>query len=269
MQGIEDRVVGVLFGLAAGDRIGGPVRMALSVAESLRDRGTFDRDDIGARYLKWWREGGFDTGPIAAQVLELGSKGIPLEEAAKRVDTIAGGLTAGCNPAHRSGPLAMLSAIDDSRLDSAAKAEACLTHRHALAGDVAAVVVTTSRALIRGVPWEAALDQAAAGRLEETRRAVADRRTSGLSRGGFAPDVLRAAIVFVHTSPSFSIALARSVDFAGASNYSPVLVGSIGGARWGRSAIDEGAFAHHASLLPRLRSVATDLAGGWTGWGCR
>jgi len=29
---VEDRVVGVLFGLATGDRIGGPVRMALEVA---------------------------------------------------------------------------------------------------------------------------------------------------------------------------------------------------------------------------------------------
>jgi len=141
VQGIEDRVIGVLLGLAAGDRIGGPVRMALAVAESLRDRGTFDPKDIGARYIEWWRQGAFDTGPTAGRVLELGASGMALDDASIQVDAMEGGLTAGCNPAHRSAPLAMLAAIEDSRLPHAAKAEARLTHRHALAGDAAAAVV--------------------------------------------------------------------------------------------------------------------------------
>lgn len=34
MLELEDRVKGVLLGLAAGDRIGGPIRMALMVRES-------------------------------------------------------------------------------------------------------------------------------------------------------------------------------------------------------------------------------------------
>jgi len=259
----EDRVTGVLLGLAAGDRIGGPVRMALAVAESLRDRGIFDPKDIGARYIEWWRQGAFDTGPTAGRVLALGASGMTLEDAATQVDAEEGGLTAGCNPAHRGAPLAMLATIEDSRLPQVAKAEARLTHRHELAGDAAAAVVVLCRALIRGVLWTDALDLTAADRLAETRRAMEDRRADGLSRGGLAPDVLRAAIFFVHTSSSFSEALARSRDFAGASNYSPVLVGSIGGARWRRGAIGEIELAHHSSVLPRLRSAAADLARGW------
>ena len=51
MQTIDDRIVGVLFGLAAGDRIGGPVRMALMLAESLGECGVFDATDIRRRYL--------------------------------------------------------------------------------------------------------------------------------------------------------------------------------------------------------------------------
>jgi ADP-ribosylglycohydrolase len=39
MEDREARAVGVLLGLAAGDRIGGPARMALRVAENARDRG--------------------------------------------------------------------------------------------------------------------------------------------------------------------------------------------------------------------------------------
>lgn len=171
--------------------------MALALAESLRDRGVFDPEDIGARYLAWWREGAFDTGSTAGQVFELGVSGLTLDEAASRVDELAGGLTAGCNPAHRSAPLAMLAALEDARLPEAAKAEACLTHRHALAGDVAAAVVALCRALIRGMAWRDTLDVAASDRLAETRAALTDRRAEALSRGGFAPEVLRAAVSFV------------------------------------------------------------------------
>jgi hypothetical protein len=52
-----DRCLGVLIGLAAGDRIGGLIRMALRMAESLRDCGRFDPADILDRYLHWWRRG--------------------------------------------------------------------------------------------------------------------------------------------------------------------------------------------------------------------
>jgi hypothetical protein len=66
---VQDRCRGVLLGLAAGDRNGGPIRMALRLAESLATRHGFDADDVLARYVAWWREGVFDTGPVAAGVL--------------------------------------------------------------------------------------------------------------------------------------------------------------------------------------------------------
>lgn len=256
-------MAGLLLGLAAGDRIGGPLRMALRVAESLRDLGTFNPQDIGARYLTWWREGAFDTGTTAARVLELASSGVLIEDASLQVHTMVGGLTAGCNPAHRSAPLAMLAAIEDSQLSDAAKAEACLTHRHPLAGDAAAAAVVLCRALIRGVLWEEALHRAAAGRVAEIRRALEERRGEDLSREGFSPNVLRAAVFFVGASSSFSGALARAVEFAGPSNYSPVLVGSLGGARWGRVAIHPRDLAHPPDVLARVRAVAADLAATW------
>src|SRR5437764_4766275 len=46
-----DRCRGVLVGLAAGDQIGGPIRMAVRLAESLLDCGGFDPSDILGRYL--------------------------------------------------------------------------------------------------------------------------------------------------------------------------------------------------------------------------
>jgi hypothetical protein len=60
----EDRCRGVLVGLAAGDKIGGPIRMAVRLAESLIACNGFNPSDILERYLTWWQEGAFDTGPV-------------------------------------------------------------------------------------------------------------------------------------------------------------------------------------------------------------
>jgi ADP-ribosyl-[dinitrogen reductase] hydrolase len=68
------------------------------------------------RYLRWWREGAFDTGPASASALELMASGMPHWEAAAQVHREFSGQTAGCNPAHRSPPLAMPAAIADEDL---------------------------------------------------------------------------------------------------------------------------------------------------------
>lgn len=226
MRERDDRIVGLLLGLAAGDQIGGPLRMALRVAESLGERRGLDLSDVGGRYLDWWREGAFDSGPTAKRVLELVESGVSFERAVVRADQEAGGMTAGCNPAHRSAPLAMCAFLEDSELEPAAKQEARLTHAHELAGDVAAAVARLCRALVRGVPWPDALGGATRGRRTETRRALEVMAFDEIRPSGFAPETLGAAIHFVDSSDSFAIALARSIRFAGQDNYCPVLVGS-------------------------------------------
>ena len=99
------RCQGVLVGLAAGDRIGGPIRMAVRLAESLVASGGFNAADILNRYLAWWREGAFDTGPVSDRAFALLAACKPVQEATAQVHREFGGKTAGCNPAHRSSPL--------------------------------------------------------------------------------------------------------------------------------------------------------------------
>ncbi len=74
------------------------------------------------------------------------------------------------------------------------------------------------------------------------------------NNGGFAPDVLRAAAFIVGTSACFGEALGRSLAFAGLANYCPVLVGAVGGARWGASTVPPSSLAHVA-ILPRARGA--------------
>ncbi len=50
--------------------------MAVRLAESLLELGRFDPKDIVGRYLRWWREGAFDTGPVSERALELMAAGL-------------------------------------------------------------------------------------------------------------------------------------------------------------------------------------------------
>jgi ADP-ribosylglycohydrolase len=258
----QQRVQGILIGLAAGDRNGGPIRMAVRLAESLADQRRFDHEDILNRYLAWWQEGAFDTGPISAKVFELVSSGIPHREAVVRVHTACGGFTAGCNPAHRSSPLAMAAFLPDDQLADLASQEAALTHGDPLAGDVAAATVGLCRALVRETNWATALRQAATGRREQTRAALEQNQAAPRDTGGFAPEVLRAAIFFVSAHTNFTDALQAALKFAGPANYCPVLVGAIAGARWGVTDIPAKMLAH-CHILQRVQVVGETLASFW------
>jgi hypothetical protein len=90
---------------------------------------------------------------VSARVFELISFGVEPGDAVAQVHREFGGLTAGCNRAHRAAPLAMCSFIADDDLPATAVQEAKLTHEHGLAGDVSAAVVVLCRALIRGAAW--------------------------------------------------------------------------------------------------------------------
>ena len=53
MTSAQDRVRGVLLGLAAGDRNRGPMRMAVRLCESLIQLDRYDGDDIFRRYRNY------------------------------------------------------------------------------------------------------------------------------------------------------------------------------------------------------------------------
>jgi ADP-ribosylglycohydrolase len=91
---IGNRLQGILLGLAAGDRNGGPTQMALRLAESLVELGHFDAEDIFNRYIGWWRQEGFDSGPVADLVFQAVEAGIPRSEAVEFVHHRSGRRTA-------------------------------------------------------------------------------------------------------------------------------------------------------------------------------
>ncbi|HEX3152438.1 MAG TPA: ADP-ribosylglycohydrolase family protein [Gemmataceae bacterium] len=228
--------------------------MAVRLAESLIEMDGFDASDVLARYVRWWKEGSFDTGPVADRALEVIAAGSTVADATAQVHSETGGRTAGCNPAHRTPPLAMCAGIADLDLEKCAATEAALTHADPIAGRMASIGVLLCRQLIRGITWNDAFSDAK----NKANMAI----TKPNSPGGFAPDVLHAALYFVDTSTTFADALHRSMTFAGAANYCPILVGAIAGARWGRSAIPVEDLGH-VDVMPRVEAAAMKLANSW------
>lgn len=203
--------------------------MAYVLAKSLAVCRGLDIDHLSELYLRWWREDGFDAGPVFNEVMSLLDQGENRQEAPKRVDRIFHGLTAGCNPAHRIAPLGLIPDIPIKALPELAIKEAQITHLHPLAADVSAAVVVLIRTLVDGLEYEEAKEMAANGRLKETREALLSPDSRPIMKCGYSPEVLRAAMHFVNQNSDMEKALAESILFAGNSNYCPVLVGVICG----------------------------------------
>lgn len=271
----QDRVAGVLIGLAAGDENGGPTEMALRLAQSLLACGHYDADDVFDRYVEWHRQGSYDTGPVAGRVLALGLEGMPAEAAAATVDTELEGMTAGCNAAHRAGALAMASWLDTEQLAAAARREAGLTHRHPVAADAAIAIAISCRDRIMGWGWGMGRARRIAPLLHKEIARVLGPASSNappsaaeaarhLSRDGYSPNALCAGLYFAKQVNDPVQALAESKKFAGPANYCPVLTGALLGASFGASAFDDSSLRHHpAKHIAEIKAVAWGLAGLW------
>ena len=218
----------LLRGLAAGDRNGGPVRLALLLCRAMSEDGRFEPERVFTAYRGWFEEGdAYDTGPTLACVVELVRAGVPRAEAARRVYERRP--SEGVAPAHRAAPLALW--LRGAALDDALRAEAALSHHAPLSAEVSVAVGRLCAALLDGGSLREALEGLADLHLPLilTHEALRVAPRAALSPGGHAPEVLRAALWFLTRSQSLEEALSEALSFAGPANYCPVLVGSIGG----------------------------------------
>lgn len=257
-----NRHSGCLYGLAAGDRNGGPIRMALLLGQSLVACRHFDPEDVSRRYLHWWCNGAFDTGPTFAAVYREVARGASVADAVFAVHLDSDGQTAGVNPAHRCAPLALCGDIPDGQLAIALRTEARLSHLHELAGETSVAVGLLCRHLVRGLAFENALGTATADRPNAIRRAASLASEVGIGPGGFAPQAFAAGIHFVTSSQSFAEALQRALDFAGPANYCPVITGAVAGARWGRQEIAPH-MLQHCERLEEIEQLLYGLRATW------
>jgi len=269
MTSVRDRCAGVLWGLAAGDKNGGPIRMALLLAESIVANSGYNRDHVVSKYNAWFlgqdAERCFDTGTTFYSVFSKMRKGLDNAQATKKVfDTSPKNANAGVNAAHRAVPIAMANSITEVLTTTAT--EAAITHLNPIAIQVAQVVNFILRDLIIGRPWHDTLENAKQipGLDPVVLEALSGSTTTGT---GYAPKVLEDAIFFVNQDQDLRKALAASQKFAGPENFCPVLVGAFCGAMSGRSEIRSQAWYEltHCSgaITARINAVAQELALTW------
>lgn len=232
---VTDPAFNPLLGQATGDRIGGPVRMAMMLGHAIADANGLDTHVVVQRYLAWHRTDAFDTGPTWSAVLEEIGHGSDPATAAQRVHAEQRGLTAGANTAHRATAIGGAAVIPDAQVADAARVEARLTHWHPDAAESSAATATIVRCMLRGATLDTAVAEAASVTTGLVHALLSDHTPdrSQLSRGGYAPKVVEAAVYFTRAATDFADAIARSIHFAGMSNYCPVLVGAFAALRFG------------------------------------
>ena len=254
------RIRGCLYGLAAGERNGGPVRMALRLGQSLAACSGFDAEDIFSRYRNWWQDGAIDTGNVFAMVMtRMDYDGMTRREAVSWVDNKLKGRTAGVNPAHRIAPLACCLSVRDGELASMAREEAQLSHAGPIAADASAFVAVLLRALIRGEDWQRALALAEQQIQHPQTRLTRQAPLLPLDENGFAPIILANALHFVEQADSFEAALTASIRHAGGANYSPVLVGAIAGALYAPDCRTLAVEVHGDALMDQYEGRVSSL----------
>lgn len=253
----------MLYGLALGERNGGPTQMVLRLGESLVSCSGFDAADVFARYHDWWQNGAFDTGNVFMHVMALADRGYGHADAAPLADQKLAGRTAGVNPAHRIAPLAACRDVADMALADTARKEAVLTHQHSLAADSAAFMAVMLRALLQGASIDDARERAMT-QVGNDLRTYLHRSLPLRPERGFAPDILANALYFIEHAMDTHNALDAALAHAGPANYSPVLVGALGGAAFGGITRKDAVAVQGEDIVSMLQSLAERLDGAET-----
>lgn len=281
----QDTFRGVLVGLAAGDALGGPIEfmdrfeiaqkfaggvrnmigggwlrlrpgettddtaMARALAEGLVARGTFDVDDIAARYVQWLQTNPKDVGNITRAALQAWKKGVSLPAAAMGAHRQLGGKSAGNGTIMRCAPLALRYAYDERRLMDASRDEALITHFDSQAWTGSIAINLLIYHLLRDVPTAQAVATVAT-RLRREPRAAAEivrvldqisstARADALPPSGYVVDTLRIAVWALLAHDSFENAVVAAINLGGDADTQGAVAGALAGARWGYTAIPE------------------------------
>ena len=211
----------ILKGVKEGDQIGGPLKLATILSQSILANNCFDEDDIRIRYLSWWRHDAFDTGPTYAGVFNKIEKGIDHKKAVKLVHEEFGFNTAGCGPAHRATPLAGYTNILTDQLISLARKEAKITHYDDDAGNGSAIVILLCRYLLEGKGYKDAKKLVSSNlELKESWKKIKDAK---LRPDGYIFNVIHSALHFIDNNKSLN----DTFMFAGKANYCPIIFAVI------------------------------------------
>jgi len=273
VDGLRDRAVGSILGLALGDALGAPFEfrrrdaipsplpafelpwmglppgtwtddtaMARNLWTSLTSRGgDLDLDDVLARHLAWLATDPPDVGNLTRRVLAGWRDGSP-DPARAYVEQRGPEVSAGNGSVMYCAPLGVARALDAARLNEEAPALSALTHWDERCRTACLAVTRAVAALVRGEAVEPAILAAVA--------AVADRdggeeleylaAEAGRARPIDGPDMgftlftAGVALRVAVEAPSVEAGLREVVAFGGDTDTNAAVAGALLGARFGR-----------------------------------
>jgi len=267
---VQDRVLGGLLGVAAGDALGAtvefcsPERIAeehgvhseivgggmfgwrpgqgtddtdLTAAVARGYAGGYDLDDVAERFLAWYRGRPRDIGGLTARALGwLAEHGDPRRSGAAATR----GNDAGNGSLMRAMPTALAGRTREDRVREAAEISA-VTHADQRCVEACQVYVEIAAGLVAGLPVAAALD----GAKDLARHpAVVDallvdpaRAVDTLPTGGYVIDSLAAAVWAVQQPASLEELVIAVVNRGDDADTTGAIVGGLLGTRDGAGAI--------------------------------
>lgn len=293
---------GVLLGLACGDALGRPVEgwpadaiadeygtldemvgqgahrlpagsvtddteMALCLARSLAERGTFDPDDVARRFVRWYETGPTGIGSTTRRVLDRISRGQDWETASEAVwEASPEGRNAGNGSVMRCAPLAVALADDRGELVAASRTSSRVTHADPRCTAGCALLNCTIAGLLHGDPPREAFE-AARSRVDfpqTLRDAVApvpDVPRADLAVTGYVVDTLVTALQVGLTAGGAREAIVDAVNLGGDADTIGAVTGAIAGARFGAADLLDGWLSTLASRR-ELETLADELLEG-------
>jgi poly(ADP-ribose) glycohydrolase ARH3 len=285
---LEERFTGCLLGLALGDALGAPfegsapgekdfsrlpglltytddTEMAMGLAQSLSEKQGLDADHLARRFAADCSPGrGY--GPGALAVLDLISRGVPWQQAARTVFPEG---SKGNGAAMRVAPIGLFYWRDPEALDRAARQQSAVTHAHPLAQEGSALIAHAVAAIVRGLPagtLRTALRDAASlspyadklRSMEEllSKEAETSEVVARLGHGVLATESVPTAIyAFLRHGTDYLRTVSFCLALGGDTDTIAAMAGALAGASLGLKAL-------HRTYLKRLedRDMLMDLA---------
>jgi ADP-ribosyl-[dinitrogen reductase] hydrolase len=276
-----DSARAAMLGLAAGDALGRPVEfrsastirerhgsvtemlgngthgqppgtvtddtdMALCIARSLVERGSFDGEDIADRFLAWYREGPFDIGLMTSDAIQRYAGGTSWRDAGREVwQDRPEGQNAGNGSVMRCVPHAIAFAEEPATLVRVSKRSSAITHYDPRCRYGSAVLNCTVAGYLRGEaePLEDALarvESDAPPELVETLGLVPELLDEeSLRTSGYVVHTLQTALYDALTADSLEEAIVTAVNRGGDTDTVGAVTGAIAGARFGTTGVPD------------------------------
>ncbi len=277
---LQDRFRATLLGLAVGDALGAPLefmhareiaerfgtvrtmlgggwlnlepgettddtQMMLCLAESLAQRGTFDPDDVVAKFLIWYDTHPKDMGNTTQAVLTLIKNEANWRSAARKAHNLLEGKSAGNGSLMRVAPIGLLYHRNEERLIEASFTSSRLTHWDDLAAESCVAFNLILADLLHGFGPDEAVQNVADKMLPRNEEItqilemVPDKDFEELSPSGFVLDTLEAALWHLLHGDTFENTLIRAVNMGGDADTIGAVTGALAGAYFGLNAIPE------------------------------